>query len=277
MDSRLRKSRQEENSSSGVGGVNWNSLIEQSKTDSFIQYNQPGPGQRVNFNRTLTWQSPNFEGDHVAITARPDAKAVTVHVDGGKGSFAGYVNEYVPQSWNGSLRLDDVHQDATIAGKVEHNFGNENFWVYGPKVSVRPCAKKSECENIWESGWYETYIVENSSWTPKQIHQSYTNPEGFYKGKYLGETYHDGSVYKHYKYVHPVHGKWEMFWAVRQNYRSSGEVQVAPILEKWRNNGMKNGYIQWVSYNMELLGKGPWLGTMEIKNFETTDNWKTGK
>ena len=267
------------NSSSGVGGVNWNSLIEKSKTDSFIHYGQSGGkrtivGPQVNFNRTLTWESPQFQGDYIAVTARPDAKALTVHVDG-TGGFAGYVNEYVPTSWDEIVRVDAVHQDVTIEGKVEHTFGNESNWVSGPKISTRPCNKKSECEDIWESGWNENYIVENSLRTPEQMHEIYTRPAR--NGKYLGETYHDGSTYKHYSYTHPNHGKWKMFTAIRQNYRLSGEVHVAPILKKWRNNGMKNGYINWVEYNIELFGKGPWEGTMEIKNFQTTDNWKTGK
>ncbi|MEM7591337.1 MAG: glycoside hydrolase family 11 protein, partial [Cyanobacteria bacterium P01_A01_bin.83] len=258
-----------ENSGSGLSEVDWNSLVEQSKIDSFIQYNQSGPGPRVNFNRTLTWESPKFEGDYVAVTARPDAKALTVHVDG-TGGFAGYVNEYAPPTWNEPLRLDDVHQDVTIEGRVEHNFKSEyNHWVSGPKVSARPCAKKSECKDIWQSGWSENYIIENSSRTPEEWHEHDNR-------KYLGETYHDGSAYKHYSFSHHT-GGWDMFWAVRQDYRSSGEVHVAPILEKWRQNGMKNGYLSWVSYNMELIGKGPWEGTMKITDFETQDNWKTGE
>ena len=268
-----------ENSSSGVGGVNWNSLIEKSKTDSFIQYGQSGGkaatvGPRVNFNRTLVWESPNFKGDYIAVTA-PGVKAITFHTKNSTGGHAAYVSEYVPASWDEPLRLDDVHQDVTIRGRVEHNFDNENRWAFGPKVSAHPCAKKSECEDIWKSGWYENYIVENSSWTPEQMHERYTKPE--FNGKYLGETYHDGSAYKHYRVTHPVHGKWKLFWAVRQNYRSSGEVHIAPILEKWRENGMKNGYLSWIEYNMELFGKGPWEGTFKISDFQTTDNWKTGK
>ena len=258
-----------ENSDLSISKENWDSLVEKSKTDKFIQYNQQGPGPRVNFNRTLTWEANSFEGDYIAITERPDAKALTVHVDA-TGGFAGYVNEFVPQSWDESLRLDDVHQDVTIEGRVEHNFGddisNGSRWATGPKVSA-----------IGESGWYENYIVENSSWTPEEYHEYYTEPGGYYNAEYLGETYHDGSVYKHYSYMHPAHGKWRMFWAIRQDYRESGEVHIAPILEKWRDNGMKNGYLDWVEYNMELFGKGPWEGTMKISDFETTDNWKTGK
>ncbi|MEM7556168.1 MAG: glycoside hydrolase family 11 protein, partial [Cyanobacteria bacterium P01_A01_bin.84] len=262
------------NSGSGLSEVDWNNLVEQSKTDSFIQYNQSGPGPRVNFNRTLVWESSNFKGDYIAITA-PDAKAITFHTKNSTGGHAAYVNEFVPQFWNEPLRLDDIHKDVTIEGRVEHNFDNKNRWAFGPKVSAHSCNKRSECEDTWESGWYENYIVENSSWTPEQMHERYTKPE--FDGKYLGETYHDGSVYKHYSVMHPGHGKWKMFWAVRQDYRETGEVHIAPILEKWRENGMKNGYLSWIEYNMELFGNGPWEGTLKISDFKTTDNWKTGK
>ena len=270
----LEQEPSKENSDLSISQEDWNSLVKKSKTDNFIQYNQSGPGPRVNFNRTTTWEAGSFEGDYIAITERPDAKALTVHLDS-TGGFAGYVNEYVPTSWDEALRVDDVHQNVTIEGRVEHNFSNDSRWASGPKVSARPCANKSECEDIWESGWYENYIIENSSWTPEQMHQRYTKPE--FNGKYLGETYHDGSAYKHYTVMHPGHGKWQMFWAVRQDYRESGEVHIAPILKKWRENGMKNAYLDWVNYSMELFQEGPWEGTMKISDFETTDNWKTGK
>ena len=253
---------------------NWNSLIEKSKTDSFIRYNQSGPGPRVKFNRTTIWEGGNFKGDYIGVTARPDAKALTVHLDS-TGGFAAYVNEHVPNEWDEILRVDDVHQNVTIGGKVKHNLGDKNRWATGPKVSARPCNEKSKCKDIWVSGWYENYIIENSSWTPEQMHRRYTKPE--FNGKYLGKTYHDGSAYKHYTVMHPAHGKWQMFWAVRQNYRESGKVHIAPILKKWRKNGMKNAYLDWVNYSMELFQEGPWVGTIKILDFETTDNWKTGK
>ena len=111
-------------------------------------------------------------------------------------------------------------------------------WWVGPKINVN--------FDGWPTEWYENYVVENSSRTPA----NWADVFNFYGGTYIGETTHDGGVYKHY-YV--PWETWHQMWAIRQVYRNEGIVSMARIMRKWRQV-MPNYDVNEIRFNFESVG-----------------------
>ena len=268
---------------------NWDYLISQANSDSkvvifpppentttFIKCNTATDSDsvvRVGSYRTTVWRSDSFEGNFCQETS-PDAKSLITKIqstggfDTGPGVYAGV--------W-----VDDIHPDVTMNATLQHNLptemvGNTGLWKAGPKISTHPCISPAECPDIWESGWRENYIVETSSKTPEDWHRSFSYADSPAKPQYLGETYQDGGVYKHYYRLHPTHQKWGQYWAIRQTFRSSGEVHIKPIFEKWRQHGLQNHYLGWPKYNIELHRplEGGWCAIIKMLKFDAPEDWK---
>ena len=80
-------------------------------------------------------------------------------------------------------------------------------------------------------------------------------------GQYLGTKNHDGSRYRYYR---NKHAEWDQFWAVREQYRTSGPVSLRPVLDMWRKGGMENRIINTIRMNFECSKKIS--GSLQIKD-----------
>ena len=195
------------------------------------------------------WTSGAFEGTFCRDIVG-DGESLTLTLDAREGGFdTAIVSEYNPSRVD-DLRDASLNVSATVAPEFS---GSGNWWI-GPKFSVRESAGQSL------EGNYENYIVENASRTPEEYHERLTSEDG---GTYLGETRQDRGVYRHYLVPHPYQ-PWEQFWAVRQDYRESGAVDLATILEKWRANGLPNQLIPQWRVNVETSGEV--RGTLVIED-----------
>ncbi len=184
------------------------------------------------------WNSDSFEGTFQRIAAL-DGSMYVVYLNAKQGGFDTAITYYFPAQ----ITVDEIPSDAKLHMKimVDVAIGENARWWAGPKLDIRKAWNPTE-------GWQETYVVENASKTPEEMHQlklDWIEDKG---GAYLGETLQDGAKYKHYRCVH---NEWVQYWAIRQEWRESGEVSIKPILEKWRESGMPNYNIKNIRANIE--------------------------
>ena len=193
------------------------------------------------------WTSKGFDGNACReITGEGTNSLVTVDIEEG-GFDAG-----VARVGNTpGIRVDDVESFGKISSTVDVDLDGSGMWWVGPKIDFWKYRDTSTID-----GWYENYVIENASRSPQEYHERLTN-----RGTYLGQTNHDGSTYNHYL---ATHNNWHQFFAVRQNYRSSGSVSMDTIIDMWRNNGLPNNYIGWLKTNIETSGEVD--GTVEMSN-----------
>ncbi len=185
--------------------------------------------------RSPVWTNSQFEGNFCReITG--DVRNFKVTIDAKKGGF-----DTAIQKRNPAIRVDDVGSQTRISSKIDVRLKGSGRWWVGPKFPIK--------ENIRQglSGNYENYVIENASRSPQEYHKDLTR-----RGTYLGQTNHDGSQYKHY---YKDHKSWGQFFAIRQNYRSSGSVSIKPIINMWRKNGLPNEYMNFVRVNLETGGQ----------------------
>lgn len=135
--------------------------------------------------------------------------------------------------------VDAIHPNYYIYGRytVTETSVLGDWWV-GPKINVN--------FDGWPDEWYENYVVENSNRTPNDWDTILLS----FDGTYLGETTHDGGVYKHY---HVPWNTWHQMWAIRQVYRDDGIVSMGRIMRKWREV-MPNYDVNEIKFNFESIG-----------------------
>lgn len=194
------------------------------------------------------WTSGDFQGTFCReVTGDGEYLSLTLEVQQG-GFDTGIAAQYEP------TRVDDLSAPLPVSTTVTPQFSGPGTWWVGPKVLV--------LENTYYDGLdgeYENYVVENASQPPEHYHAWLGGD-----GKYLGETYQDGGVYKHYLVTY---SSWEQFWAVRQDYRQSGAVDMAQILGMWRQHGLPNEYVGGVKANVETSKEIEGTLTMDSLSF----------
>lgn len=191
------------------------------------------------------WLSDTFEGNFCrGITG--DVKKFRVDIESEKGGFDTAIDKR-----NSVILVDDLVSQKSLFSKIDVRLDGSGWWWVGPKFAI----KEDLSQGL--DGNYENYVVENSSKSSKSLHERFTS-----RGTYLGQTYHDGSWYKHY---YTKYNTWGQFWAIRQNYRNTGAVSLNPILNMWRKNGLPNEYIGPLRVNLETSGEVK--GTVEMSEF----------
>ena len=154
-----------------------------------------------------------------------------------------------------------------VCSSYETNLSGTGRWWAGPKISVNWQGNEAAKQN--GDDWYENYIVEIASSSPDELHEIFMGD--YFKGEELPSTKLAGSSYRHYKIR--FHSWWQ-FWSVRQDYRDSGTLPIAPIVEVWIDNGLPTHRLfDGVKANIETYGaiKGHGQLRMDI----TTDPTET--
>lgn len=195
------------------------------------------------------WLSDTFEGNFCrGITG--DVEKFQVDIDSKQGGFDTAVDKR-----NSKIRVDELDSQVRVSSNINVDLEGTGDWWVGPKFAIKENLSQGLNEN------YENYVVENGSRTTQEYHKRLS-----FNGDYLGQTYHDGSWYKHY---YTEHSTWGQFWAIRQNYRNTGEVSLKPILNIWRKNGLPNEYIGPLRVNLETLGQVSGTVKMSELDFPT--------
>lgn len=174
----------------------------------------------------------DFEGNSL------DNPTLLVQVDMTAGVFDTAIRAYYV-----GHDINSIHPKYAVDAdySVAVTSGTGKWWV-GPKLNVN--------FDGWPNDWYENYVIENSNETPGQWDSVLLG----LGGSYLGQTAHNGSIYKHY---HVPWVTWHQMWAVRQTYRTGGRVSIKRILRFWRKNGvhnMPNYDINEIRINFEVSG-----------------------
>jgi len=138
--------------------------------------------------------------------------------------------------------VDSIHPSFWVRANYNVTASGTGDWWVGPKINVN-----------WKEGGtdrYENYIVENSSKTPSEW-----DTELIADGTYLGQTFNNGQIYKHYI---KAKSTWWQIWAIRQSYRNGGIVSLARMVRFWRRNSvqkMSNGTAAILRINVETFGQ----------------------
>ena len=174
--------------------------------------------------KSPNWVSGNFVGQHFRDLSNGILVAA---VDSSSGGFDTALAANAPK-----VATKDVNTGIYVEGRF-HAFGSGGGeWWYGPKISIN---WQTGGDQDGEAGWFENYIIDNASQNPAQLHTRLLNgfpgdDVGDLDNVYIGETEHDGSIYKHYLVYFDA---WKQYWAVRQNYRNGGVTSIRPILDAW--------------------------------------------
>ena len=188
------------------------------------------------------WTSGGFRGsfDRVYHDQRATLRMTLSAREGGLDSGIGVDTFPKPN-------VDQVHPDAFICWKVDTKLSGSGKWWAGPKVSVN---WTGDAGSDGEAGWFENYIVENASDTPAEKEAELLGD--YFQGTFLGETVHDGSVYRHFRVPFL---DWTQYYTIRQDYREEGSTSLSPILTKWLADGMSNTNFDGVKVNIETYGQ----------------------
>lgn len=142
----------------------------------------------------------------------------------------------------------------------------EGRWWAGPKISVNWQGNEAAKQN--GDDWYENYIVEIASSTPSELHDIFVGD--YFKAEELASTELAGSTYRHYKIR--FHSWWQ-FWSVRQDYRATGTVPIAPIVEIWIANGLPIDRIfDGVKANIETYGPIEGKGQLRMQSWTNSSD-----
>lgn len=202
-----------------------------------------GRGRLVADNGIISpyWERDGSSGKLRRMLAR-DGSYLAVEVNQQSGGFDTAVLRSFPET-----RVDDIRQDVRVAARIDAQIDVvKGKWWAGPKCAVRTPGSRGLTGN------YENYVVENCSVAPDEYHAQRLSSIERKGGAYLGTTTQDGSTYRHYRIKHK---EWEQFWAVRQDYRTSGAVSMKPIFEMWRKNGLPNQVVTNIRINIETSGE----------------------
>jgi Ca2+-binding RTX toxin-like protein len=202
----------------------------------------PGVAQPVDTGETLTagpYISPVWTEGFVGSFLRDfSGSGLTVTVNSTEGGF----DTAFGTNYNDTSLVDDMHPDYFIRADFDVSGTGDGYWFVGPKIGV------GWSDGPDNSGWFENYVVVNSSISPAEFHQRNLDQGA----TYLGETQQGCDVYRHY--VLPF-GEWTQFWAVKQSYDDGGVVMMKPILDLWRENGLPNKMIDSLRLNIETGGE----------------------
>ena len=243
-----------------VRNFNWEALKRESQSNERMQCHIEGkkhtPRIEVEPFNSGSWISEKFKGEHCRELS-DEGTTLTTQLQAEEGGFDTGITHSTKDN-----RIDDLHPETAISAQTEIDFvsvADDTWWMVGPKLGAMICQDCSLEDNL--STWYENYVIENASKSPDERHEQCLNSPD--KCQYIGETAQDGSTYKHYLWKHKT---WKQFYAVRQDYRTGGEVNVALIMKYWRENGHPNHYLNGIKYNFE--SGGPVSGTLIIKDFK---------
>lgn len=177
---------------------------------------------------SYVWVSDQFAGSWTRkVAGDHDRYLVTLN------QTAGGLDTDIVRHDHPVQRVDELSADLTVSATTDVRLQTQGdgMWWAGPKFTVH-----DETSFQGFSGDYENYIIENASLSPDAFAERM-----FKNSTYLGETQVDGATYKHY--LSTLRAGWEQYWAVRQQYRTAGEVSVSPHLQKWRDSGMANDFV----------------------------------
>lgn len=244
-----------------VRNFNWKALRRESQSNERMQCHIEGkthtPKIKVKSFDSGSWISDKFKGEHCRELST-EGTMLTTNLQINEGGFDTGIGHITTDN-----RVDDLYSEKVIvSAQTELDFvsvADNTWWMSGPKLSAMICQDCSLEDNL--STWYENYVIENASESPNERHERCLNSAK--KCQYIGETFQNGSTYKHYLWRHKT---WKQFYAVRQEYRTGGEVNVALIMKYWREKGHPNHYLNNIKYNFE--SGGPVSGTMIIKEFK---------
>lgn len=138
--------------------------------------------------------------------------------------------------------VDEVHPNYFVRADYAVSGSGNGYWWVGPKISV------AWSDQPGTPGWFENYIIENSSMAPEEFHRRNLD----LGATYIGDTWQDAATYRHYRLPFET---WTQFIAVRQSYRLGGVVAMKPILTLWRANGLPNEQIDNIRLNVETGGE----------------------
>lgn len=238
----------------------WPEMIASADANPLAKCNLNGPEAKIEAGpySSGVWISDVFQGNHCR---EMDTSGTTLYTYllSNTGGFDTGIGRRNP------TLVDDLAPGLVVSAKTDHNLEGEGNWWIGPKIGTRPCQYSSLCPDIFVSQWFENYVIENASRTPQEYEQRILNRPG---GRYLGETFQDGSVYKHY---FKPHKDWGQYWAIRQNYRTSGDVNVKSIFDFWRQHGQPNDYLVQIRMNFESSGN--LCGSLLISDAVIPENW----
>jgi hypothetical protein len=167
---------------------------------------------------------------------RPSGLTVTV-----QGTAGGFDTAFAT-NYADTCRVDDMHPDYFVIANFHVSGTGDGYWFVGPKIGVGWSPEPGA------PGWFENYIIVNSSFSPAAFHRRNLDMGG----TFLGETRQDGDVFRHY--LVPF-GGWHQFLAVRQTYDEGGVIKIKPILEFWRAHGLPNAMIDSLRLNVETGGR----------------------
>ena len=206
---------------------------------------------RIGKHESPAWSNRKFDGD-ITREITGDVTNFSLTVDIEDGSFDTGIATANPR-----VRVDEI-DFGQMSSNIDVNLDGSGAWWVGPKVDVR------KNKSGGTDGWHENYVIENASRTPEEYHERLL----YDGGTFLGETNHDGATYNHYFTPHPFNN-WNQFWSVRQDYRSSGSVDLDSIVDIWRDNGLPNDYVTMLRANIETDGE--LFGQVEMDNLNIAD------
>ena len=189
---------------------------------------------RIGDHESTVWSNNEFDGE-VCREITGDVTNFSLTVDIEEGGFDTSIAAVNPR-----VRVDEVNF-GNMSFNVDVDLEGSGAWWVGPKIDIR------KNKSGGTDGWYENYVVENASRSPEEYHERLTDD-----GIYLGQSDLDGATYRHY---FTPHNSWNQFWAIRQDYRSSGSVNMDTIIDMWRDNGLPNDYITILKNNIETSGE----------------------
>lgn len=153
----------------------------------------------------------------------------------------------------------------SVCSSYEIALSGPGRWWAGPKISVNWQGDEAAKQN--GDDWYENYIVEIASSSPDELHALFTG--AYFQAEELPSTTIAGASYRHYKIR--FHSWWQ-FWSVRQTYRSTGTVPIAPIVDIWSAHGLPADRVfDGVKANIETYGPVEGAGTLRMQSARGID------
>jgi len=148
--------------------------------------------ERFNFGeyKSSAWVSEKFAGEH-SRQIRGDTLHYTVRQSAKEGGLDVGLSQK-------SLKAKPVLaaiKNLSVCSSYITDLTGEGRWWAGPKISVNWQGVESAKGN--GDDWYENYIVEIASSTPRELHDILT--DDYFKGEELPATTLAGSRYRHYK------------------------------------------------------------------------------
>ena len=188
--------------------------------------------------RVSAWKGGTFTGT-ACRTWDGDISYLWVNVNQTAGGFDAGVSKNVI----GGHIASTIGINQQMSYISDTDFSGSGTWWFGPKVGFLDSQYYTTLD-----GNYECYVVDDANVPPGEM------PARFQLGNPVGESTHNGSLYKHYAIdfglIHQV-------WSVRQVYRTSGTSSVGRIKQKWIDLGLvpANHYMYGWKLNVETAGE----------------------